>query len=70
MISNLQEVRARGAITLVVAEEGDDKVDKYADHIFRVPSTPTLYLPLLTVIPLQYLPVNSQEQGIRRRSAA
>ena len=53
VISNLQEVRARGAITLVVAEEGDDKVDKYADHIFRVPSTPTLYLPLLTVIPLQ-----------------
>ena len=53
VLSNLQEVRARGAITLVVAEEGDDKVDKYADHIFRVPSTPTLYLPLLTVIPLQ-----------------
>ena len=53
VISNLQEVRARGAITLVVAEEGDDKVDKYADHIFRVPRTPTLYMPLLTVIPLQ-----------------
>ena len=53
VVSNIQEVRARGARTLVVAEEGDSSVDEFADVVFRVPRTPTLYMPLLTVVPLQ-----------------
>ncbi|WP_026460493.1 glutamine--fructose-6-phosphate transaminase (isomerizing) [Schaalia suimastitidis] len=53
VVSNIQEVRARGARTIVVAEEGDTSVDAFAEVIFRVPPTPTLYAPLLTVIPLQ-----------------
>ncbi len=53
VVSNIQEVRARGARTLVVAEEGDTSVDEYAEIVFRVPRTPTLYMPLLTVVPLQ-----------------
>jgi len=53
VVSNIQEVRARGARTLVVAEEGDTSVDEYAEVVFRVPRTPTLYMPLLTVVPLQ-----------------
>lgn len=53
VVSNIQEVRARGARTLVIAEEGDSDVEPYADVIFRVPQAPTLMLPLVTVVPLQ-----------------
>ena len=40
IISNIQEVRARGAVTIVIAEEGDDVVTPYADHIIRIPACP------------------------------
>jgi glucosamine--fructose-6-phosphate aminotransferase (isomerizing) len=55
IVSNLQEVRARGARTIVIAEEGDDAVAPYADHLVRVPVTPTLLAPLVTTVPLQVL---------------
>lgn len=53
VVSNIQEIRARGARTLVVAEDGDDAVVPYADEVFFVPRTATLLAPLLTVVPLQ-----------------
>ncbi|PID97655.1 MAG: glutamine--fructose-6-phosphate transaminase (isomerizing) [Actinobacteria bacterium] len=53
VVSNIQEVRARGARTIVVAEEGDTSVDQFAEVVFRIPSTPTLYAPLLSIVPLQ-----------------
>jgi glutamine---fructose-6-phosphate transaminase (isomerizing) len=53
MVSNIQEVRARGARTIVLAEEGDDDVVPYADHLIRVPRTPTLLAPLVLTLPLQ-----------------
>ena len=53
VISNIQEIRARGARTIVIAEEGDEAVTPFADHVIRVPATPTLMWPLLTVVPLQ-----------------
>ena len=53
VISNIQEVRARGARAIVIAEEGDAAVDPFADDVIRVPATPTLMWPLLTVVPLQ-----------------
>jgi glucosamine--fructose-6-phosphate aminotransferase (isomerizing) len=55
VVSNIQEVRARGARTIVIAEEGDDAVAPYADHLFHVPVTPTLLAPLVTTVPLQVL---------------
>ncbi|MDQ7903325.1 glutamine--fructose-6-phosphate transaminase (isomerizing) [Phytohabitans sp. ZYX-F-186] len=55
IVSNIQEVRARGAQTIVIAEEGDDAVLPYADHLVRVPRTPTLLAPLVTTVPLQVL---------------
>ncbi|MGY1621799.1 glutamine--fructose-6-phosphate transaminase (isomerizing) [Geodermatophilus sp. SYSU D00965] len=55
VVSNIQEVRARGARTIVIAEEGDEDVVPYADHIIRVPRTPTLMAPLVTSVPLQVL---------------
>lgn len=53
IVSNIQEIRARGARTLVIAEEGDEAVRPYADEVFTVPQTSTLLAPLLTVVPLQ-----------------
>ena len=53
VISNIQEIRARGARTLVIAEEGDEDVVPYADEVIRVPQSPPLLEALLTVIPLQ-----------------
>ena len=53
MVSNIQEVRARGARTIVIAEEGDETVDSIADHVVRVPAAPTLLQPLLSTVPLQ-----------------
>ncbi|WP_430296563.1 glutamine--fructose-6-phosphate transaminase (isomerizing) [Sinomonas sp. B1-1] len=53
VVSNIQEVRARGARTFVIAEEGDEAVRDYAEHVFYVPETPVLLMPLLTTVPLQ-----------------
>ncbi|PPS82340.1 glutamine--fructose-6-phosphate transaminase (isomerizing) [Streptomyces sp. MH60] len=53
IVSNIQEIRARGARTIVIAEEGDEAVVPYADHLVRVPATPTLLQPLVTTVPLQ-----------------
>ena len=53
VVSNIQEVRARGARTIVIAEEGDHLVEPFADHLIRVPVTPSLFSPLVTTIPLQ-----------------
>src|SRR3954468_24631765 len=55
VVSNIQEVRARGARTIVIAEEGDQEVVPYADHLIRVPRTPTLLAPVVTTVPLQVL---------------
>ncbi|MGV9985557.1 glutamine--fructose-6-phosphate transaminase (isomerizing) [Streptomyces olivaceus] len=53
IVSNIQEIRARGARTVVIAEEGDEAVVPYADHLIRVPATPTLLQPLVATVPLQ-----------------
>lgn len=53
VVSNIQEIRARGARTLVIAEDGDEAVRPYADEVFYVPQAPSLLAPLLTVVPLQ-----------------
>jgi glucosamine--fructose-6-phosphate aminotransferase (isomerizing) len=55
LLSNIQEVRARGARTIVIAEEGDTAVRPYAHHLVEVPRTPTLLSPLVTTVPLQVL---------------
>ena len=55
MISNIQEVRARGARVVAIAEEGDTAVAQHADHLVYVPRTPTLLAPLVTTVPLQVL---------------
>ncbi|WIM87646.1 glutamine--fructose-6-phosphate transaminase (isomerizing) [Candidatus Mycobacterium wuenschmannii] len=53
LLSNIREIQTRGAVTIVIAEEGDDTVRPYADHLFELPSVSTLLQPLLSTIPLQ-----------------
>ncbi len=53
MISGIQEVRARGARTLCLAEEGDTTIEPYADVLITLPQVPVLLQPLVAVVPLQ-----------------
>lgn len=53
LLSNIREIQARGAVTIVIAEEGDDTVRPYADHLIEMPAVSTLFQPLLSTIPLQ-----------------
>ncbi|NNG40008.1 glutamine--fructose-6-phosphate transaminase (isomerizing) [Flexivirga sp. ID2601S] len=53
VVSNIQEIRARGARTLVIAQEGDTAVEPFADEVIRVPRTSPMLQPLLTTVPLQ-----------------
>ena len=53
VISNIQEIKARGATVIAIAEEGDKEASKYAENVWFVPETNWLMAPVLTVIPLQ-----------------
>ncbi|AFM15888.1 glucosamine--fructose-6-phosphate aminotransferase, isomerizing [Mycolicibacterium chubuense NBB4] len=53
LLSNIREIQARGAVTIVIAEEGDDTVRPYADHLIEIPAVSTLFQPLLSTIPMQ-----------------
>jgi glucosamine--fructose-6-phosphate aminotransferase (isomerizing) len=53
IVSNIQEVRARGALVIAIAEEGDEAITPFADHIIRIPVVPTLLQPLVATVPLQ-----------------
>jgi glutamine---fructose-6-phosphate transaminase (isomerizing) len=55
VISNMQEVRARGANVIAIATESDETIATYADDVIRVPATDWMLAPLLAVIPLQLL---------------
>ncbi len=53
IVSNIQEVRARGAFVVAIAEEGDEVISAYADRVIRIPAVPTLMQPLVATVPLQ-----------------
>lgn len=53
MLSNIREIQARGARTVVIAEEGDETVRPFADHLIEIPAAPSLLQPLLSTVPLQ-----------------
>ncbi len=55
VISNIEEVRARGGEVIVVATRGDTQIQRYSDHVVYVPHTLEPLQPLLTVMPLQLL---------------
>jgi len=55
IISNIQEVRARGAQVIAVATEGDRRLEGHADEVIEIPATNWMLAPLLAVVPLQLL---------------
>jgi glucosamine--fructose-6-phosphate aminotransferase (isomerizing) len=55
MLSNIQEVRARGAHVIAVASEGDEEIESYARHVLFVPRVPELLAPVVVTPPLQLL---------------
>lgn len=54
VVSNIQEIRARGARVIAIAEKGDTAVLPYADDVIRLPLTDALFEPLVQVVPLQW----------------
>jgi len=55
VVSNIEEVRARGGKIIAVATEGDQEIRRHSEHVFYVPDTPEPLQPLLSIIPLQLL---------------
>src|SRR6476646_10152525 len=55
MVSNIQEVKARGAAVIAVVSAGDTEVAELADHVIEVPETPELLAPVVVTVPLQLL---------------
>jgi glucosamine--fructose-6-phosphate aminotransferase (isomerizing) len=53
MLSNIQEVRARGADVIAIATEGDTEIGEFAQHVLEVPATPELLSPVVVTVPLQ-----------------
>ena len=70
MLSGIQEVRARGALTICLAEEGDDKIEPYADHLIRLPQVPVLLQPLVAIVPLAAVRLRAGERARPRRRPA
>ena len=54
-LSNIKEVKARDAVVIGIAAQDDMELEKYVDHVIKVPQTDELLIPLLTVVPLQLL---------------
>jgi glucosamine--fructose-6-phosphate aminotransferase (isomerizing) len=55
VMSNIQEVRARGGHVIAVATEGDEEIRRYAQDVLYVPDIPECLSPMLTVVPLQLM---------------
>jgi glucosamine--fructose-6-phosphate aminotransferase (isomerizing) len=55
VISNIEEVRARGGVVIAVATDGDTQIKRHSNHVVYVPDTLEPLQPLLSVVPLQLL---------------
>ena len=55
VMSNIEEVKARGGIVIAVATEGEEEIRRLCDHVITVPGTSPYLTPILTVVPLQLL---------------
>ena len=55
VMSNIEEVRARGGVVIAVATEGDRQIERHSNHVVYIPHTLEPLQPLLSVVPLQLL---------------
>ncbi|HEV3187891.1 MAG TPA: glutamine--fructose-6-phosphate transaminase (isomerizing) [Acidimicrobiales bacterium] len=65
MLSNLAEVKARGATVVAVATDDDESIDAIADYVLRVPATEPMFSPMVDVVPLQLF-AYSMARGLGR----
>ncbi len=65
MLSNLAEVKARGASVVVVATDDDEHIDAVADYMLRVPATEPMFTPMVDIVPLQLF-AYSMARGLGR----
>jgi glucosamine--fructose-6-phosphate aminotransferase (isomerizing) len=59
VISNIEEVKARSGRIIAIANQNDNKIDSLVDHVIKIPNTVRMFMPILTVIPLQLLAYHS-----------
>jgi len=65
VISSIEEIRARGARVIAIAEKGDAAVLPFADEVLRIPLAAPLFEPLLAVVPLQVFAMElAQAKGL------
>lgn len=55
IVSNVQQVKARGGSIIAIVNEGDKEISQIADHVLEVPAVPECLSPIITSIPLQLL---------------
>jgi glucosamine--fructose-6-phosphate aminotransferase (isomerizing) len=55
VMSNLEEIKARGGPVIAITTEGDDRVSKLADEVLYIPAVEEFLQPLLAIVPLQLL---------------
>ncbi len=55
MVSNVQEIKARGGVVISIATEGDRHIESHSDYVIYIPEVKELFSPILTVLPLQLL---------------
>ena len=55
VVSNLEEIKARGGPVIAVAEEGDEEIHRLADDVLVIPAVPEFLQPIVSVVPLQLL---------------
>jgi len=55
ILSNVAEVKARGATVIAVATDDDEQIDAVADFVLRVPATDPMFTPMIDIVPLQLL---------------
>jgi glucosamine--fructose-6-phosphate aminotransferase (isomerizing) len=65
MLSNLAEVKARGATVVAIASDDDEYVEAIADYVLRVPATEPLFTPMVDVVPMQIF-AYSMARGLGR----
>jgi glucosamine--fructose-6-phosphate aminotransferase (isomerizing) len=74
MLSNIQEIKARGGRVLAIATEGDKKIFTFADDVIFIPKTLEMLSPILAVVPLQlfayYLTLEKRLDPDRPRNLA
>ena len=74
IISNVQEIKARGGKVIAIVSEGDEQMSSLADYVLSVPTTTEILYPLLTTLPLQllayYIAVNKGKNVDQPRNLA